>query len=194
MDKYVNLFSEKLVSQKSITKISPAAATLNKAEINASVSDVKKNVKSNPAKFKRTNTIPVVKTAESPTLKAKVNPVAAISSNVQAPTNIKKSDSQLSLESALSDTIQMSLMEVDRGIVQVPVGTWSGNTVLTTVDVNEPVVPKFFIIQVLGISSFMGDYGLGKTVKTFSLLPGEETKISMKTGEVRKKVFLNQVR
>src|SRR5215217_2345897 len=40
---------------------------------------------------------------------------------------------------------------------------------------------NLFLVETYGISSFLGDYGLGPTVRTFTLLPGEETKISIKT-------------
>ncbi|MHA1341330.1 MAG: hypothetical protein ACTSRZ_08000 [Promethearchaeota archaeon] len=43
------------------------------------------------------------------------------------------------------------------------------------------IYPKVFIIYEYNISSFLGDYGAGKTIKTFSLLPGESTTISIKT-------------
>jgi hypothetical protein len=43
------------------------------------------------------------------------------------------------------------------------------------------ITPKLFIIEKYKLSSFLGNYGAGKTVKTFSLLPGEKTKISVKT-------------
>jgi hypothetical protein len=49
------------------------------------------------------------------------------------------------------------------------------------VNLNEETEPRLFIIQVYGISSFLGDYGLGRTIKTFTLLPGEQTKISTRT-------------
>lgn len=42
-------------------------------------------------------------------------------------------------------------------------------------------VPTIMIIEEYEVSSYLGDYGAGKTVKTFSLLPGEETTISIKT-------------
>lgn len=41
--------------------------------------------------------------------------------------------------------------------------------------------PTVYIIYEYTISSFLGDYGAGKTIKTFSLLPGESTTISIKT-------------
>lgn len=48
-------------------------------------------------------------------------------------------------------------------------------------DVSAPPEPALFLVQVIGVSSFLGDYGLGRTVKTFSLLPGETTTISTRT-------------
>jgi len=41
--------------------------------------------------------------------------------------------------------------------------------------------PRLFVIEELEIATFLGDYGAGKTVQTFSLLPGEKTTISIKT-------------
>jgi Big-like domain-containing protein len=41
--------------------------------------------------------------------------------------------------------------------------------------------PRLFLIETYRLSSFLGQYGAGRTIKTFSLLPGEKTKISMKT-------------
>jgi hypothetical protein len=41
--------------------------------------------------------------------------------------------------------------------------------------------PALYLIETYGISTFLGDYGLGRTLATFSLLPGEETKIYVKT-------------
>lgn len=43
------------------------------------------------------------------------------------------------------------------------------------------ITPRLFIIEKYKLSSFLGNYGAGRTIKTFSLLPGEKTKISVKT-------------
>lgn len=44
----------------------------------------------------------------------------------------------------------------------------------------EPVLkPTFLIIEKYRLSSFLGQYGAGRTIKTFSLLPGEKTTISI---------------
>jgi len=41
--------------------------------------------------------------------------------------------------------------------------------------------PKIMLVETYSITSYLGDYGAGKTVKTFSLLPNEKTHISIKT-------------
>lgn len=41
--------------------------------------------------------------------------------------------------------------------------------------------PRLYLVEIYRLSSFLGDYGAGRTLKTFSLLPGEKTKISIKT-------------
>jgi hypothetical protein len=41
--------------------------------------------------------------------------------------------------------------------------------------------PQIVLIETYRLSSFLGQYGAGRTLKTFSLLPGEKTTISIKT-------------
>ena len=41
--------------------------------------------------------------------------------------------------------------------------------------------PHFVIIERYQLSSYLGNYGAGRTLKTFSLLPGEKTRLSIKT-------------
>ncbi len=57
-------------------------------------------------------------------------------------------------------------------------------------DVRAEIDPKIVIIETNALSSFIGDYGAGATLQTFSLLPGEKTKITIKsfarTEETRK--------
>lgn len=43
------------------------------------------------------------------------------------------------------------------------------------------VEPGLYIVETYKLSNFLGDYGAGKVVHTFSLLPGERTKISIKS-------------
>jgi hypothetical protein len=44
-----------------------------------------------------------------------------------------------------------------------------------------PVLQRLLLVEEMRLSSFLGAYGAGRTIKTFSLLPGERTKISVKT-------------
>jgi hypothetical protein len=45
----------------------------------------------------------------------------------------------------------------------------------------KPLVERILLVEQLRLSSYLGAYGAGRTIKTFSLLPGERTKISIKT-------------
>jgi len=44
-----------------------------------------------------------------------------------------------------------------------------------------PPRPRLLLIETYRLSSFLGNYGAGRTLSTFSLLPGEKTTISIKT-------------
>ena len=64
----------------------------------------------------------------------------------------------------------------------------AGNVSQSSVMVNVTLVPdvvnrlnRFIIVESYRLSSYLGNYGAGRTLKTFSLLPGEKTKISIKT-------------
>lgn len=41
--------------------------------------------------------------------------------------------------------------------------------------------PRLYLVEVYRLSSFLGNYGAGRILKTMTLLPGEKTKISVKT-------------
>lgn len=63
-----------------------------------------------------------------------------------------------------------------------------GNVNTSTVAVNVTLVPdvvsrlnRLILVESYRLSSYLGGYGAGRTIKTFSLLPGEKTKISIKT-------------
>lgn len=67
------------------------------------------------------------------------------------------------------------------GFVIVPTPNGAGGSTTTTVPVDETPEPQLFLIEVYGVSSILGDYGMGRTVRTFTLLPGETTTIRIKT-------------
>lgn len=41
--------------------------------------------------------------------------------------------------------------------------------------------PRLYLVEIYRLSSFLGNYGAGRILKTMTLLPGEKTKISVKT-------------
>jgi len=51
------------------------------------------------------------------------------------------------------------------------------------IDVNPvaPSVPRLALVETWELRSYLGDYGLGRTLQTFSVLPGEHTTISVGT-------------
>ena len=63
-------------------------------------------------------------------------------------------------------------------------GNVSQSSLSLTADTRRPAVPllqRLLLVEEMRLSSFHGAYGAGRTIKTFSLLPGERTRISIKT-------------
>lgn len=63
--------------------------------------------------------------------------------------------------------------------------TFSGKIKVRAAVQAERQIPQIIIMERYKICSFLGDYGAGKTVKTFSLLPGEKTTISIRSFQKR---------
>ena len=57
----------------------------------------------------------------------------------------------------------------------------SGRKSVKLVDVVPQRAPKLAIVTTVTMSSYLGDYGAGRTINTFSLLPGESHEITIKT-------------
>ena len=64
----------------------------------------------------------------------------------------------------------------------------AGNTTTATVALNVALIPdvlsrlsRLIIVESYRLSSYLGNYGAGRTIKTFSMLPGEKARISMKS-------------
>jgi hypothetical protein len=74
-----------------------------------------------------------------------------------------------------------SITTVEHGTVTLPTTMWGGGLSQVDVDLEAEPDPSLFLIQVLGVSSFLGAFGLGRTVKTFSLFPGEEATLFSRT-------------
>ena len=56
-----------------------------------------------------------------------------------------------------------------------------GEPIITTVPVPTEPDPHLYLVESLRLTSYLGDYGAGRIVRTFTLLPGERTRISVKT-------------
>jgi hypothetical protein len=57
----------------------------------------------------------------------------------------------------------------------------SGSVTCFPIDPAPAPTPALFLVEVYAITSFPGDYGLGRTVRTFTLFPGESSEISVRT-------------
>jgi hypothetical protein len=83
---------------------------------------------------------------------------------------------------AYDATIEKDYMSVriKQGYMPVPFRRFSG--VLDVRYISKPIAPKpeLSIVLHFKICSYLGDYGAGQTIKTFSLLPDERTEISIK--------------
>jgi hypothetical protein len=73
------------------------------------------------------------------------------------------------------------LSRLGRGNLVVPKLTWSGEVRLIPIPPVLPGNPRLFLIEEYQVSSRLGNYGLGRTVKTMSLLPGESVEINVET-------------
>ncbi len=79
----------------------------------------------------------------------------------------------------------MNRAYVDAGTANqkaLTLATTAGGTAYIS-EVKVPLAPKpqFLIIEEYRVTSFLGDYGAGKTLSMFSLMPGEEATISVRT-------------
>ncbi len=70
---------------------------------------------------------------------------------------------------------------LDAGRLPVLVPTMGGNVKTVYVEPPKRPNPGIYLVESYRLSNFLGNYGAGKTVKTFSLLPGEKTRISITT-------------
>ncbi len=80
----------------------------------------------------------------------------------------------------LSLTPESVLGQMKAGLRPTIVKTLAGE--LTVKWIEDVVVqPRLVLIEKYRLSSFLGSYGAGRTINTFSLLPGERTKITIRT-------------
>lgn len=92
---------------------------------------------------------------------------------------------------ALSDTVTrpaLTDLDINHAVEQLHNGkrlnvyrTMWGNFTYNYLPEPERAKPRLVIVEKYRLSSYLGNYGAGRTISTFSLLPGEKTVISVKT-------------
>ena len=106
---------------------------------------------------------------------------SAVSSNVTSllPTDGSGVNNPISAKDAYINKLAELLKEGNAIQVVDAFGDFETEIIVS----ERPTLPdaRLFIIEEYKTSSFLGDYGAGETVKTFSLLPGEKTTITVKT-------------
>jgi len=78
-------------------------------------------------------------------------------------------------------SVDFLVRTVKEGLMPVARRTFGGTSRLEFVKKPKTVIPRLYIIEEYRINSYLGDYGAGKILKTFTLLPGEKTTITMRT-------------
>lgn len=73
------------------------------------------------------------------------------------------------------------LREARQGNVPVVIRNLYGDKKLAFVTPPAKPKGKFILVESYQLSSYLGDYGAGRTLNTFSLLPGEKTKITIRS-------------
>lgn len=76
---------------------------------------------------------------------------------------------------------QRIVTEAERGRHLVFRPSLSGDYIPDFVPEAEQPRPQLALVERHQLSSFLGNYGAGRTIKTFSLFPGEQTEISIRT-------------
>ena len=98
---------------------------------------------------------------------------------------IEKTRRKVQEEETLDDryAIFKTLLTLAYGLGQYPTfyRTMGGRLKLRFVELPDEAEPTLIFIETYRLTTFPGDYGAGTAVKTFSLLPSEETEISVKT-------------
>lgn len=95
---------------------------------------------------------------------------------------------KVSLAKAAAEQVRVAGVPLDYIAQQIKAGRlpqvyqkFSGATALRFLELPERALPQLTMVQHIVVRSYLGNYGAGKVVKTFSLLPGERTTITVKS-------------
>ncbi|MFF3024557.1 hypothetical protein ACFVRR_18200 [Gottfriedia sp. NPDC057948] len=101
----------------------------------------------------------------------------------ESPTKALSIDSNLSLSNGIQSISPDEVAtQIKNGLKLNVYRNMFGDLVHNYIPAKPKVIrPRIVLVETYKLSSFLGAYGAGRTIKTFSLLPGEKTKISVKT-------------
>ncbi len=102
------------------------------------------------------------------------------SRSVSEVTTPESTPTKAPLELPLMPQFSTAIQYLKQGKYVLPRATWQGIVELQAYEPGDSQ-PRFFLIEEYAITSALGRYGMGRTVRTFSLFPGEATEIVMKT-------------
>jgi hypothetical protein len=77
--------------------------------------------------------------------------------------------------------VDFLVKNIKEGLMPIARRTFGGTTKIEFVKQPATPIPRLYIIEEYRINSYLGNYGAGKILKTFTLLPGEKTTITMRT-------------
>jgi hypothetical protein len=109
----------------------------------------------------------------------------------QSDTDLRDLDVTIEEEETAAQSFGTAVSQLEYGTLNIPSEGILGGSSDSTVDLEAPPQPALYIIQSVGISSHLGDYGAGETVKTFTLLPGETTFIHTRTWRATEETISN---
>lgn len=97
-------------------------------------------------------------------------------------------DDELLFDPAILNEIHPQKLATDVLNNNIPLvySGFSGVPSYVPVPAPREINPRLMLVERYRISTYLGDYGAGRTLKTFSLLPGEQTTISIKTFKQKK--------
>ena len=76
---------------------------------------------------------------------------------------------------------QQKVLDLGLKTVTIPIRGIGDSIHRVQFDPAQASTPRIALVETWELRSFLGDYGLGKTLQTFSLLPGERTTITIET-------------
>ena len=88
-------------------------------------------------------------------------------------------DSYIQRLAAIQTTLPV--LDVGRSLIDLPIQGIGQSIHVVQVDPMADARPRLALVETWEIRSYLGDYGLGRTLQTFSLLPGERTTITVST-------------